>query len=344
MKHPLISVIIPVYKVEAYLRDCLDSVINQTYRNLEIILVDDGSPDNCGCICDEYAAKDDRVIAIHKKNAGVGAARNIGIQIARGEWISFVDSDDWLELRMYQVLAKYIEESNVDALCFGYDSVYKDYRIEKSCCKKYTFLGDMKEDNVFQAFMKGNTMHDCIIHTSCIQGNIRFLEHLKHYEDGLFRLSLYSKIHSFVLLPQILYHYRMRPDSVTHDFRQIQSLLNAVPIMQFEGKRIGNENHYPNSYIRIINSWTILALDELISKVLLEFRYKYAKKIILGYMKSKEFLEAIQDYDTSLIGRRARLIIKVRYGNMISVYAVTGLRQIYRLCNRIMYQLKRLKS
>ena len=93
-----ISVIIPVYKVEQYIRQCLDSVIGQTYQNLEIILVDDGSPDGCGMICDEYAKKDSRVIVVHQENQGVSVARNVGIEMATGEWIMFVDPDDWLEL------------------------------------------------------------------------------------------------------------------------------------------------------------------------------------------------------------------------------------------------------
>ena len=87
-----ISVIIPVYKVEPYLRQCLDSVVGQTYKNLEFIIVDDGSPDGCGAICDEYAQKDERVQVIHKENAGVRAARNDGIERATGDWISFIDS------------------------------------------------------------------------------------------------------------------------------------------------------------------------------------------------------------------------------------------------------------
>ena len=93
----LISVIVPVYNVEKYLNKCLDSIISQTYTNLEIILIDDGSTDNCGKICDEYASKDKRIKVIHKENAGVSSARNYGIQCATGDWIMFVDSDDWIE-------------------------------------------------------------------------------------------------------------------------------------------------------------------------------------------------------------------------------------------------------
>ena len=93
---PLVSVIIPVYKVEDYLAECVDSVLNQTYRNLEIILVDDGSPDACGAMCDAYAEQDDRVRVIHRANGGLSAARNSGMDIATGEFITFLDSDDWM--------------------------------------------------------------------------------------------------------------------------------------------------------------------------------------------------------------------------------------------------------
>lgn len=96
MKHELVSVVIPVYGVESFLNRCIDSVIGQSYKNIEIILIDDGSPDNCGTICDEYAKKDRRIKVIHKKNGGLSSARNCGIQIASGEYITFIDSDDYV--------------------------------------------------------------------------------------------------------------------------------------------------------------------------------------------------------------------------------------------------------
>ena len=102
---PLISVIVPVYKVEAYLDQCIRSITEQTYRNLEIILVDDGSPDSSGAICDAWAEKDDRITVIHKENNGAGAARNTGLDIARGEYVSMIDSDDYLEVHMYEHLS-----------------------------------------------------------------------------------------------------------------------------------------------------------------------------------------------------------------------------------------------
>ena len=118
----LISVIIPIYGVEPYLRKCLDSVVNQTYQNLEIILVDDGSPDNCGAICDEYAAQDSRIKVIHKPNGGVGSARNAGLDAVTGEWIGWVDPDDWVELDMFAYLLENALSYKADiAVCSHYE-------------------------------------------------------------------------------------------------------------------------------------------------------------------------------------------------------------------------------
>lgn len=117
----LISIIIPVYKVEIYLEKCIQSVINQTYENLQIILVDDGSPDNCGKICDEYAQKDHRIEVIHKSNGGLSDARNKGLEIAKGEYIGFVDSDDYIEADMYEVLYNLLKQYNADvSICNFY--------------------------------------------------------------------------------------------------------------------------------------------------------------------------------------------------------------------------------
>lgn len=114
----MISIIVPVYKVEKYLKKCVESIQNQTYADLEIILVDDGSPDNCGKICDEISQKDNRVKVIHKKNEGLAAARNTGLQYARGEYIAFVDSDDYIKDTMFEIMFKKLTETKADiAMC-----------------------------------------------------------------------------------------------------------------------------------------------------------------------------------------------------------------------------------
>ena len=126
MTNHLISVIVPVYNVEPYLRQCLDSIVNQTYPNIEILIVDDGSPDRCGEICDEYAEKDSRIIVIHQENAGLSAARNAALDIARGEYIMFVDSDDWVEPIFCEKALEMALEYQVEIAIFGYYSVYQN--------------------------------------------------------------------------------------------------------------------------------------------------------------------------------------------------------------------------
>ena len=126
---PLISVIVPIYTTEKYLRKCFDSIINQTYKNLQIILVDDGSTDNSGKICDEYATKDSRIQVIHKQNAGVTAARNEGLDIADGEYIGFVDSDDWIEPNMYEEMFENLITTDADIVHTGF--IREQYGLSK---------------------------------------------------------------------------------------------------------------------------------------------------------------------------------------------------------------------
>lgn len=118
MEQPLISIIVPIYNVSKYLDRCMDTILNQTYKNLEIIMVDDESPDDCGKKCDEYAKKDDRIVVIHKKNAGLGMARNSGLEIAKGQYVGFIDSDDYVSKDMFEKLYETLKENNADT-CFG---------------------------------------------------------------------------------------------------------------------------------------------------------------------------------------------------------------------------------
>lgn len=123
---PRLSIIVPVYKVEKYIHKCVDSILNQTFTDFELILVDDGSPDNCGRICDEYAEKDSRVRVIHKKNGGVSDARNVGVVESKGEYISFVDPDDWIKLEAFELIFDFIDKEELDICIFDVCEVRKD--------------------------------------------------------------------------------------------------------------------------------------------------------------------------------------------------------------------------
>lgn len=145
----MISIIVPIYKVENYLHRCIDSLKNQDYLNIEIILVDDGSPDNCGIICDEYANKDTRIKVIHQENGGLSAARNAGIDIAQGDYLMFVDSDDWVESNFCSFALKKSQETQSDIVVFGYNDVYENRTVKKSIAldneKQYSRKEALKE-------------------------------------------------------------------------------------------------------------------------------------------------------------------------------------------------------
>ena len=123
---PKISVIVPVYNVEKYLHECVDSILTQTFTDFELILVDDGSPDNCPVICDEYASKDKRIKVIHKENGGGAQSRNVGLDCSRGAYIGFVDSDDHILPDMYEKMFCRIEEEQADIACCGLHHIYED--------------------------------------------------------------------------------------------------------------------------------------------------------------------------------------------------------------------------
>ena len=131
-----ISVIVPVYRVEEFLDKCIKSIVNQTYHNLQIILVDDGSPDFCGEICENWAKVDDRIIVIHKENGGLSDARNAGLAIATGDYIAFVDSDDWIEPRMYEVMLSIIKKERADIVACGFIDTYS----QKSITHSYPYV------------------------------------------------------------------------------------------------------------------------------------------------------------------------------------------------------------
>ena len=137
MEEPLISVIVPVYKVEPYLDKCISSIVNQTYKNLEIILVDDGSPDSCPTMCNAWAEKDSRIRVIHKTNGGLSDARNAGMTVATGELMAFVDSDDWIVPDMYEYLYQRLTEDNSDIAACGVQMVWED----KKLCRMLTRAG-----------------------------------------------------------------------------------------------------------------------------------------------------------------------------------------------------------
>lgn len=212
---PLISVIIPVYNVEQYLRKCLESIINQTYKNLEIILIDDGSTDNSGKICDEYAKKDTRIQTIHKKNGGLSDARNCGLKKSTGDYIVFVDSDDWMDfdgIRYMFILSK------------KYDAPLVIGGTEKTAESTGKVLwSDFKECEDLQIMTKKESMRDVFINGCASWARLYKKEVHKDVffpvgeinEDEAIVLQILERCNTIVKSSKIVYNYRFRENSIT---------------------------------------------------------------------------------------------------------------------------------
>lgn len=224
---PKISVIVPVYKVQPYLSKCIESIIHQTYDNLEIILVDDGSPDNCPSICDEYAKKDNRIRVIHKENGGLSSARNAGLEIATGKYITFVDSDDWLELDMYSILFNNLKKENADvSVCANIEEFGTDLK-NPNKNKSYdtivfTDLGEIYKHLLptYQPpllFMVWNKLFK-----REVVGDVRF-QVGQIYEDMYFDREIFKKCKKVVYSTYKGYHYRIgRSGSTATFFKEIK--------------------------------------------------------------------------------------------------------------------------
>lgn len=210
----MISVIVPIYNVAEYLPKCIESVINQSYKNLEIILVDDGSPDRCPEICDEYAKKDKRIKAIHKKNGGLSDARNAGLEIAKGEYISFIDSDDYINEHMYEDMLSAIENADADLCICGYDRVNDDGEI---CSSSHFKNAVLSQNDAFEMLVQGNVFF--IVAWNKLYKRIVFDKLLfrkgKIHEDEFIMHHVYGECNKIVTLEKAYYYYLVRETSIT---------------------------------------------------------------------------------------------------------------------------------
>ena len=213
-KEPLISIIIPVYKVEKYIGKCVESVRAQTYQNIEIILVDDGSPDNCGSICDDYARIDDRIVVVHKENGGLSDARNTGIDIAKGEFIGFVDSDDYIEKDMYEYLARLVVEHHADLATCG---MYECYEDQAPIVQKADYIEVVDRVGAVRRALESQiTMYavDKLFSKKLFE-KVRFKQG-KIYEDAFIIIDLLEQVDKAVLSNEQKYYYIKRRGSISN--------------------------------------------------------------------------------------------------------------------------------
>lgn len=209
--NPKISIIVPVFKVESYIHKCIKSILVQTFTDLELILVDDGSPDNCGKICDKYANNDSRVKVIHKENGGLSSARNAGLDIARGDYIGFVDSDDWIESGMYKLLYEMCITNNCEiANCSSI--IHYENKTVKNGGHQLTIHS---RNQAMKAMLEGE-LYDEVVWTKLIKRSL--LENIRFpigviYEDTAFTYQVIHKSNKVSSIGVPMYHYLKRENS-----------------------------------------------------------------------------------------------------------------------------------
>ncbi len=289
MKNDLISIIIPVYKVEKYLEKCIESVLKQTYTNLQIILVDDGSPDNCGKICDEYAKKDSRIEVIHKANGGLSDARNVGISKAKGRYIGFVDSDDYIKEDMYEILLNLIKKYDADvSICNLYDVIDGNecIRNKENGIREYSRIDILKEillDKNIQSYAWNK------LYKKELFDEIKYPIG-KKYEDIGTTFYLFEKCNKIVVTSEPEYYYLKRADSLVNNVTESTILDYTEIIIQrylYIKQNIKELRKYNNYYLAktLITAHNDIENLENISEEMQQ-RYKKLYELVLEIIKS----------------------------------------------------------
>ncbi|MBR3802122.1 MAG: glycosyltransferase family 2 protein [Clostridia bacterium] len=291
---PIVSVIIPVYNVEDYLCECVDSVINQTYKNLEIILVDDGSTDSSGKICDDYAEKDERIRVIHKNNSGPSKTRNVGLEHAKGKYIFFLDSDDYIELNALEMLVQAAETNDADLVFFEAHS-FSDDGAEIN--QGYVVKGNYKAKGGYEVLteLHNNKDYHCAIYLLfinrqlIIDNTISFLESAYCSEDMLFTYQVYCCAQKAVQCKKALYNRRYRSGSIVTSKKtqcHFRSCRDVYEEIRDFSERIGKTGDYMATEYTVRCAFNALDTYKKISKeeqVFCKEEYNLLKQDILSH-------------------------------------------------------------
>lgn len=321
MEKDRISIIVPVYNVEQFLRQSLDSLVNQTYKNIEIIGINDGSPDHCIDILNEYAVKDKRIVVIDKKNEGVAAARNDAMKIATGEFFMFADGDDWLELNACERLIEVMHEYNPDVVMYSYFREYADKTLTKDNIFPEDFI-IFDEEQCRQLHrrhagaIKEELRHPenfdaiCSLCTKLFKGDIirqhkeiRYIDNkiIGTYGDGLMNLFYYKYVHKAVFISDHLYHYRKTNDtSVTTAYKKNfpQRWGNLFDIIEkyIDDNNLGDDFR-EGLRNRIAVSTMGLGLNEIHARSSFFSKYKELSKLV----KDKRYHRSVKGIELSLM-------------------------------------------
>ncbi len=276
----IISVIVPVYNVEHYLSKCLDSIVNQTYQNLEIILIDDGSTDQSGSICDEYAKKDNRIVVIHQKNGGAANAKNTGLKVATGQYLAFVDSDDYLELDAYGYMINQLELHNADMIQCSFRDFYVDCMEDRIMLDKYTIFNTEEYLKRYLIDWTSGLLWDKLYRGELFKGV--FFEENHKIDDEFFTYQGVINAKKILHSPKIIYNYRKRKSGVMmSEESQKQIILDKLDYLDKRRKKVSN------AFRQLKKAFDYHYLNMLV--ILSKDIYATEKSILITKQKLKEY-------------------------------------------------------
>ena len=293
MEEDLISVIIPVYNVEKYIERCIESITRQTYTNLEIIIIDDGSKDNSKAICQELENQDKRIKVYSQANKGAAAARNYGITKANGEYIGFVDSDDYIELDMYELLLKNIMETNSQLVVCNWFEGDKNNWIKN---EKFPTKNILTVTEAFESFYWSMFCFNKLFKKNNLN-NTRFSENCGWGEDALFCFNYFNNIKDIALCISPKYYYRKNFNSTTHGHKFKKSFLGFINVLNLEidyaikNKLNVVEKKLFEKKLNTTTAWLgIIALEEKPDIESAKILLKFIKKNLFKFLKTTEKL------------------------------------------------------
>lgn len=304
-----ISVIVPVYNSETFLPKCLDSIINQTYKNLEIILIDDGSKDNSGKICDEYAKKDDRIVVVHKENAGVSSARNAGVAIATGDYIGFVDSDDWIESHMYQNLINILDNYDVDIARCSYKrdglNISQSHIFNES---KIIDLRNSREEIICNVINSKMHCYNCLILLKRnIATKIKYIEEIALGEDLIWFIELLCNINSLYYSNSQDYHYVFNENSASQSkISKVKNLRDVLTLYEQINKILNTKKILTDNIRRILATEMFYRLSSDLSLCLY---FNRDKSLLKDITNDSRFYDIVKDVDF----KRLSIVNKITY-------------------------------
>lgn len=278
-----ITVIVPVYNVEKYLDKCIESIVNQTYKNLEIILVDDGSPDNCPKMCDAWAEKDNRIIVVHKKNGGLSSARNAALEIAQGDYITCVDSDDWIELDMIASMLECAVKNGADIVCSGFYSENINCTCSKQNITEKTYVG---QDIVKNLLLDNIRPEACgKLYKASLITQFRFDETIKYAEDLPFNFYLMLKAKKLIITETWFYHYLLNSgNSITSSYIT-DARANSWKMFNDILAKCKNDENLRNAAIYRFTVYTFGVLSRVMN--VKQFKKKYFDEITTAILMHK---------------------------------------------------------